>query len=182
MSHDLPMTRIGPVDPDTAPEASRALAGAHEAAGARMTNMKWTAARSPETLAMLLTWYPLFDRIAVFLGERRAQLLAHAISDRNECLICSTYFRRVLVDAGEDPAALQLDDEDELIVELGRVLADDPHGVDDDELYGRLAARYSEQQIVELVGFGAIMVATNVFNDALGVPLDDYLQPYRKAA
>ena len=25
------------------------------------------------------------------------------------------------------------------------------------------------------------MVATNVFNDALGVPLDDYLQPYRKA-
>ena len=26
------------------------------------------------------------------------------------------------------------------------------------------------------------MVATNVFNDALGVPLDDYLQPYRKAA
>ena len=31
------------------------------------------------------------------------------------------------------------------------------------------------------MGFGAIMVATNVFNDALGVPLDDYLQPYRKA-
>ena len=61
------------------------------------------------------------------------------------------------------------------------MLAADPHGVDDD-LYGRLAARYSEQQIVELIGFGAIMVATNVFNDALGVPLDDHLQPYRKAA
>ena len=57
--HDAPMTRIGPADPATAPEASRALAAAHEAAGARMTNMKWTAARSPETLAMLLTWYPL---------------------------------------------------------------------------------------------------------------------------
>ena len=66
------MTRIGPADPATAPEASRALADAHEAAGARMTNMKWTAARSPETLAMLLSWYPLFDRIAGFLGERRA--------------------------------------------------------------------------------------------------------------
>ena len=50
-----------------------------------------------------------------------------------------------------------------------------------EDLYGRLAVRYGEQQIVELVGFGAIMVATNVFNDALGVPLDDYLQPYRKA-
>jgi alkylhydroperoxidase family enzyme len=175
------MTRIGPADPATAPEASRALADAHVAAGARMTNMKWTAARSPETLAMLLTWYPLFDRIASFLGERRAQLLAHAISDRNECLVCSTYFRRILIEAGEDPGALVLDAEDELIIALGRTLADDPHGVDD-ELYGQLAARYSEQQIVELIGFGAIMVATNVFNDALGVPLDDYLQPYRKAA
>ena len=175
------MTRIGPADPTTAPEASRALADAHEAAGARMTNMKWTAARSPETLAMLLTWYPLFDRIASFLGERRAQLLAYAISDHNECLICSTYFRRILIDAGEDPGDLRLDDEDELILELGRTLADDPHGVDG-ELHERLAARYSEQQLVELIGFGAIMVATNVFNDALGVPLDDYLQPYRKAA
>ena len=175
------MTHIGPADPATAPEASRALAGEHEAAGARMTNMKWTAARSPETLAMLLTWYPLFDRIAGFLGERRAQLLAHAISDRNECLVCSTFFRRILIDAGEDPGSLELDAEDELMIALGRTLADDPHGVDDD-LYGRLAERYDEQQIVELVGFGAIMVATNVFNDALGVPLDDYLQPYRKAA
>jgi alkylhydroperoxidase family enzyme len=176
------MTRIAPADPETAPEASRALAAEHEAAGARMTNMKWTAARSPETLAMLLTWYPLFDRIAAFLGERRAQLLAHAISDRNECLVCSTYFRRILIDAGEDPAALRLDEEDELVVALGRALAENPHAVDDDALHGRLAERYSEQQIVELVGFGAIMVATNVFNDALGVPLDDYLQPYRAAA
>ena len=175
------MTHIGPADPAAAPEASRALAAEHEAAGARMTNMQWTAARSPETLAMLLTWYPLFDRIASFLGERRAQLLAYAISDRNECLICSTYFRRILIDAGEDPAALEFDDEDELILALGRTLADDPHGVDGD-LHGRLAARYDERQIVELVGFGAIMVATNVFNDALGVPLDDHLQPYRKAA
>jgi alkylhydroperoxidase family enzyme len=175
------MTRIGPADPATVPEASRQIAGEHEATGARMTNMKWTAARSPETLAMLLTWYPLFDRISAFLGVRRAQLLSHAISDRNECLICSTFFRRILIDAGEDPAALELDEEDELIVELGRVLADDPHGVDDG-LYARLAARYDEQQIIELIGFGAIMVATNVFNDALGVPLDDYLRPYREAA
>ena len=95
-------------------------------------------------------------------------------------LVCSTYFRRILIDAGEDPAALRLDADDELIVELGRALADDAHIPD--ELYGRLAARYSERQLVELTGFAAIMVATNVFNDMLGVPLDDYLQPYRKAA
>jgi hypothetical protein len=32
---------------------------------------------------------------------------------------------------------------------------------------------------VLLTAFGAIMVATNVVNDALGVPLDGYLEPYR---
>ena len=31
-----------------------------------------------------------------------------------------------------------------------------------------------------LTAFGALMVATNVFNNALDVDLDDYLEPYRK--
>jgi alkylhydroperoxidase family enzyme len=173
------MTRIPPADPAAAPDASRRTAAAHEATGARMTNMKWTAAHSPEALEMLLTWYPLHDRIASFLGVRRAQLLAHAISAQNDCLICSTFFRRLLIDAGEDPDALRLDEEDDLIVRLGRRLATDPHAVDD-ELFAELRARYDQAQIVELIAFGAIMVATNVFNDALQVPLDGYLDPYRE--
>jgi alkylhydroperoxidase family enzyme len=82
------------------------------------------------------------------------------------------------MDAGEDPNALGLDEEDELVVAYGMRLAHDPHGVDD-ELYGRLAERYTDEQIVVLTAFGAIMVATNVFNDALRVPLDSYLEPYR---
>jgi hypothetical protein len=31
-----------------------------------------------------------------------------------------------------------------------------------------------------LTAFGALMVATNVFNNALHVELDEYLQPYRR--
>ena len=143
-----------------------------------MTNMKWTAAHAPAALEMLLSWYPLNDRIAGFLGERRAQLLAHAISDGNDCLICSTFFRRILVDTGEDPDALELDELDALVVDLGRRLADDPHRVDDD-LHARMREHWSEPQVVALIAFGAMMVATNVFNDAMGVPLDDYLQPYK---
>ncbi len=34
-------------------------------------------------------------------------------------------------------------------------------------------------QVVALIAFGAMMIATNVFNDALGVPLDGDLEPYR---
>ena len=100
-----------------------------------------------------------------------------AVSTASDCLNCSTFFRRLLIDAGEDPASLALDDFDELIVDFGRRLGTDPHSVDD-ALRARLAERLDTKQIVTLTAFGAIMVATNVFNDALGVELDGYLHQY----
>ena len=104
--------------------------------------MKWTLAHSPVALDALLQWYPLHDAVAPFLGERRTSLFCHAISTQSDCLICSTFFRRLLTDSGEDPDALQLDELDELIVDFGRRLARDPHSVDD-ALHARLAARFT---------------------------------------
>lgn len=172
------MSRITPIEERSAPEESRELAAAHLAAGGRMTNMKWTLARAPVALEALLQWYPLYDQVVPFLGERRTNLFCHAISTQAECLVCSTFFRRILKDAGEDPDALELDDTDELIAELGRRIARDAHAVDD-AMHARLREHFDESQVVLLIAFGAIMLATNVFNDAMGVPLDDYLQPYR---
>ena len=171
------MARIEPVDESSAPPESRELAAAHAATGGRMTNMKWTLAHSPAALDALLQWYPLHDLLVPVLGERRTWLFCHAISTESDCLICSTFFRRLIIDAGEDPNTLELDEFDELIVDLGRRLADDPHSVDD-ALHARLAERLDTPQIVTLIAFGAIMVATNVFNDALGVELDGYLERY----
>ena len=157
------MPWIPPLDESAAPEGSRATADAHAATGGRMTNMKWTLAHAPAALDALLEWYPLHERVVPILGERRTNLFCHAISVQNDCLICSTFFRRLLIDGGEDPDRLALDELDELIVDFGRLLAPDPH------------------EIVLLTAFGALMVATNVVNDALGVPLDGYLVPYRGA-
>ncbi len=171
------MARIEPVDESSAPPESRELAAAHAATGGRMTNMKWTLAHSPVALDALLQWYPLHDQVAPVLGERRTWLYCHAISTQSDCLICSTFFRRLIIDAGENPETLELDEFDELIADLGRRLADDPHSVDD-ALHARLAERLEPAQIVTLIAFGAIMVATNVFNDALGIELDGYLERY----
>jgi alkylhydroperoxidase family enzyme len=175
------MAWITPLTDSEAPEGSRSLAAAHAASGGRMTNMKWTLAHSPVALDALLQWYPLYDEVVPLLGERRAMLFSHAISVQNDCLICATFFRRLLADGGEDPDALALDELDELIVDFGRRLATDPHAVEG-ALRERLDARFSEREIVLLTAFGAIMVATNVVNDALGVPLDGYLEPYRATA
>ena len=175
------MPWIHPLDEAGAPEAARATADAHAATGGRMTNMKWTLAHAPAALDALLEWYPLHDRVVPILGERRTNLFCHSISVQNDCLICSTFFRRLLIDDGEDPDALELDELDGLIVDFGRLLATDPHAVEP-ELRHRLDARFDAEEIVLLTAFGAIMVATNVVNDALGVPLDGYLEPYRGAA
>ena len=46
-------------------------------------------------------------------------------------------------------------------------------------MYGELAGLFTPEQLVALTSFGAIMLATNVFNNALRVDLDGYLEPYR---
>ncbi|HEY5095811.1 MAG TPA: hypothetical protein VII69_11910 [Candidatus Eremiobacteraceae bacterium] len=145
----------------------------------RMTNMKMTLGHSWPALRALMEWYPLRDEVTAFLGERLTTIFAHAISTQADCLVCSTYFRRAMTDAGEDPENFGLDAWDETIVEYGRQLVRDPHQVSDD-LHARLATHLRPEQIVALTAFACIMIATNIFNDALRVELDEYLEPYRK--
>jgi alkylhydroperoxidase family enzyme len=173
------MARIPPLpEADADPEARRILEQQRAAHG-RVTNMKRTLAHSPPALRALMEWYPLRDEVAAFLGERLTLLFTHAVSSQTDCLICSTFFRRLLIEAGEDPDALHLDDRARSVVAYGRQLARDANGVDD-ALYGRLAAFLSPEQIVALTAFGGLMIATNVFNNALRVDLDEYLAPFRK--
>ena len=114
------------------------------------------------------------------LGQRRTTLFVHAISSQTDCLICSTFFRRCwLVEAGEDPDHLKLDQQEQALVEYGRQLARDANAVSQ-ELYDRLGAFLEPAQIVTLTAFGGLMIATNVFNNALRVDLDEYLYPFRK--
>jgi alkylhydroperoxidase family enzyme len=173
------MARIPPLEDADADAAGRAALDGIVAAHGRTTNMKRTLARSPVALGALMTWYNLRDAVVPFLGERTTTLFAHAISSGTDCLVCSTFFRRILIDWGENPESLQLDDWEQTIVDYGRQLAVDPHGVSDD-LFARLAARLRPDQIVTLTAFGGLMVATNLFNNALRVDLDDYLLRYRK--
>jgi alkylhydroperoxidase family enzyme len=174
------MPRIAPLDYADAPPETRAAHDEHLKT-ARITNMKRTLLRSLPAFHALMTWYPLRDAVRPFLGERLTTLFAHAVSSETDCLICSTFFRRILIDSGEDPDRLALDEREAAVVAFGRALAVTPHRVPD-PVYDRVAAYFGDEQMVALAAFGALMVATNVFNNAIGVPLDDYLQPYRKAA
>jgi alkylhydroperoxidase family enzyme len=175
------MSRITPVEVEAAEPAAREELERQLAAHGRVTNMKRTLAHSPTALGALMTWYPLRDRVAAFLGERATTLFAHAISSRADCLICSTFFRRILVESGEDPEALALDEREQAVVDYGLQLVRDSNAVSD-ALYRRLEAFLTPAQVVDLTAFGALMIATNVVNNALRVDLDGYLEPYRAPA
>lgn len=171
-------TRVPPTTYDDLPPAAKTAHDGHTRV-ARITNMKRTLLHSVPAFDALMTWYPLRDTVQPFLGERLTTLFAHAVSSETDCLICSTFFRRLLIDSGEDPDRLPLDEREQLLVELARHLAKDANAASD-PLFGRLGGFFSKEQIVLLVAFGGLMVATNIFANAMRIDLDDYLQPYRK--
>ena len=172
------MARVAPATPPLAPAAQQEL-DRQLAAHGRVTQMKRTLAHSPRALLALMEWYPLRDEVAGFLGERLTTLFAHAVSTETECLICSTFFRRVLLEIGENPDALRLDERDRAIVEYGLALTRNSAHVTD-PVYQAAANHLTAPQMVALTAFGGMMIATNVVNNALRVDLDDYLEPYRR--
>jgi alkylhydroperoxidase family enzyme len=173
------MARIPRLEYDDAPPAARAEFDKIITEQGRLTNMKQTLGHSPVALRALMEWYPLRDAVKPFLGQRATTLFVHAISSATDCLICSTFFRRHLIDSGENPDRLELDDREQAVVDYGRQLVRDPNGVSD-ELFARLSHYFQQDEIVALTAFGGLMIATNVFNNALRVDLDDYLEPYRR--
>jgi alkylhydroperoxidase family enzyme len=175
------MARILPVDPSGATPEQRAAHDDTVRTLGRMTNMKSTLLHSMPAFRALMEWYPLRDAVQPFLGERLTTIFAHAISAETDCLICSTYFRRILIDAGDDPDNFTLDEREQTVVDFGLCLSRPNYTVPDD-LFARLQSYLDDQQIVALTAFGALMLATNVVNNALEVELDEYLEPYTAAA
>ena len=173
------MSRIDPIQYEQTTGDLRVLYDQGLAQFGRMTNMKRTMLVSIPTYHALVEWYPLFDTIKPFLGERLAIIFAHAISVEGDCLLCTTFMRRVLIDWGEDPNQLDLDERGELLVEFGRAISRQGNRVSN-EVYRKVAGQFNTEQIVALTGFACLMIATNIFNNVLEVELDEYLYEYRE--
>ena len=173
------MARIQPIKYEDAPSESKPEWNRQVETYGRMTNMKKTLARSPVALNSYMKWYDLEKEVEQFLGRRLTFLFAHAISAQTDCLICSTYFCRHLIDSGENPENLILNEREQLFVNFGRQIAKDAHSIKD-ELYDEVAEILLPEQMVALVAFAGLMVATNLINNVLLVDLDEYLEKYKK--
>lgn len=161
------------------PEAKAASDRQLELHGGRITNMKATLLSHVPSFRAYMEWYTLRDELVPFIGERAVSLFSYAISDANDCLVCSVYFRRILIDNGEDPDDPQVTEAEQLLIDWGRLIARTPDAIPT-ELYERLGQTFNPQLRVLLVAFAGQMVATNLFNMVGRVPLDEVLYDYRK--
>jgi alkylhydroperoxidase family enzyme len=143
----------------------------------RITNMKATLAHSLIAFEVYMQWYSLYERIKQFVGERPAYLYAFSISQNTNCPLCSAYFRKIIIDNGEDPAQLQLRDDEQLLLDFGNAIAIN-QGHIDDELFNRISEKYTKAEVVELIAFAGQMIATNIFNNVIETEIDEYLLPY----
>ena len=143
----------------------------------RMTNMKRTLLHSPVALRIYGEWFTLRDELRPVLGDRAIWIFCHAICLASNSAVGIGFMRRALIQGGNNPDALVLDETETLLVRVGTAIADNPKSITADDWRG-LQAIYPAKTIVDLIAFAGQMVATNVFTDAVDTNIDAELAPY----
>jgi len=172
------MPRITPL---SYTEASAAVKNAYtlhtEKYRARITNMKSTLAHFLPAFEVYMQWYVLFEELEKLLGNRLATYYAHAVSYATDCPLCSTFFRKIIIEAGEDPQNLSITPEEQQLLSFGSAIAQSKGHISD-ELYLSVSKRFTDQQMVLLIAFAGQMIATNVFSNVIETQIDEYLVPF----
>ena len=172
------MARIEPIsESEKTPSIREAFIKHTVAYNARITNMKATLAHSLLAFDIYMLWYPLYTEVEKILGKRLAYLFAYSISYASDCPLCSTFFRKIIMDAGEKPEALELTASEQQLLEFGSNISKH-HGRINDEVYNAVARQFNKQEMVILAAFAGQMIATNVFSNVTETDIDEYLFDY----
>ena len=172
------MSRIKPLsENEVSPSVKIAFERHIKEYNGRITNMKATLGHSLPAFEIYMQWYPLYEEIKKILGERLAYLFAWSISNASNCPLCSTYFRKTIIDAGENPENLELTDSEQKLLDFGSAIAQQQGNIPD-TVYKDVAQKYSEKEMVLLIAFAGQMIATNVFNNVIETEIDEYLANY----
>ena len=172
------MARIEPVSETEKTESIREAFKMHTVEySARITNMKATLAHSLLAFDIYMEWYPLYAAVERILGKRLAYLYAYSISYASDCPLCSTFFRKIIVDAGERPEALEVTPSEQKVLEFGSSISKH-HGKIPDDVYNATATQFNKKDMIILIAFAGQMIATNVFSNATETDIDEYLFDY----
>jgi hypothetical protein len=172
------MSRIKPVSGnEITPDLQQAFNEHVKKYNTRITNMKATLVHSLPAFEIYMEWYRLYEEVKKILGERLAYLFAWSVSHAYNCPLCTTYFRKTIIDKGEDPESLELTTEEQEVLDFGAAMATNQGNIED-EVYNKMATRFNETEMVILIAFAGQMIATNVFNNVIETDIDEYLFNY----
>ena len=166
------MPRISEINPETAPESIKKIIADHVAGGHALTAEKRTLLHNAAAFnAVEAGSYALDDELQRLIGKRAADFYEYAISQKNGCLVCSIYFQNLLKKNGIDFENFAFTPKEEILIEYGQAIAEDPKHVPE-ELFAKLKANFTEEEIVVITAMGVMMIANNYFNDILDVTPD----------
>ncbi len=164
------MPRVSTIDPATSSASVKAVISSHLGMGYRLTNEKLTLLHNVTAFDALEDRSYAVDReLQRLVGKRAADLFEYAISVQNDCIVCTTYFRKLLRGIGfTDPEHFEFTENEKLMIAYGRAIAKNPKDIPD-ELFMRLRQTFDEETIVVMTTMAVFMIANNIFNDALQV-------------
>lgn len=172
------MARIKPVADNVVTPSLKAAFEQHVTEyNARITNMKATLGHSLLCFEVYMQWYPLYEKVKEITGERAAWFYAYSISYASDCPLCSTFFRKIIVEAGYSPESMVLSDYENSLLHFGSAIALHK-GCIANHVYNAVARYHTSEEIVVLTAFAGQMIATNVFNNVIETEIDEYLLPY----
>jgi hypothetical protein len=172
------MARITPLyEKEFPPSVKIALERHLQQYNGGISNMKATLGYSLAAFEACMQWYPLYEEAEKILGKRLAYFYAYAVSSAAECIVCTAFFRKIIMDNGEKPERPELTDSQKNLLDFGRSVARHRGNIAD-HLYNVVAVNYSPGEMVLLVAFTSQMIATSIFNNVLETDIDEYLVNY----
>lgn len=145
----------------------------------RMTNMKRIMLQSPVAHNIYAEWFTLRELLRPAIDDRSIWLLCLAIGEESKAEIPIGFFRRALISNGFQPEDIEPTQTEANLIAFGKAIVRDSNAVAD-ELWDKLAERYDEATLVNLVAFVGIMIATAIFTNVVKVDFDPELEVYRK--
>ena len=164
------MPIVEKIDINKASDEVQQAVRSHLDMGYRLTNEKKTLLHNvPCFTALEVNSYAVDRELQKIVGERAADFFEYAISTENDCIVCSTYFRKKAREFGvTDMNKFEFTDTEKLLIDYAKAIAKDVKNIPQD-IYERLKTRFSDEEIVVITTMGVFMVANNYFNDILKV-------------
>ena len=163
------MDIVSLVDIDNASDEIKEAIRRHTAEGHKITNEKRTLLHNvPSFWALEGKSYEMSAELKKFISPRAANLFEYAVSVENDCLVCTTYYKKYMESIGVDINNLDYTEEEELVIEYAQAIVRDRKNIPLD-LFDRIKAKIGEEGLVVLTTMGMFMIANNYFNDILHV-------------